>query len=108
MNETVGPIAEALTVQSLREKVMSHCAEFLDQPIADRSASGLKAVVEAIVAIGEVVEKHQAKKAAPRSNLSYPFSIDENGNEVATDPPLIKEKAERKSAKGRSVPGVDT
>jgi hypothetical protein len=99
---------ETLTVQALREKVMRHCDEFLSLPIADRSATGLKAVVDAIVAIGEVVEQHERRNT--RSAITkYPFAVDaeDPASEAAESLPVGRRGVERKSAKGSPIPGVD-
>ena len=104
--------AEALTVQSLREKVMKHCDEFLSQPIADRSATGLKAVVDAIVSLGEVVERREVRKAAEATaaSMRYPFPAEATDTDTDTQPPdpVPNTKGQRKSTKGHPIPGIDT
>ena len=101
--------ATPLTVQSLREKVLRHCDEFLSQPIADRSATGLKAVVEAIVALGSEVEKRsEAASRRLATTGPLPFGLPDHAFDPADhrqqlkDPPIP-----RRPSLGPTIPGVD-
>ncbi len=84
------------TVQRLRERLLAHVDEFLSLPISERTATGLKACTEIVVAIGEVVEKRTADEVRRSiSATKLPFAVDENGRESPTAP------------RGPRVPGID-
>lgn len=83
------------SVHELRERLLAHVDEFLSLPISERTATGLKACTDIVVAIGEVVEK-RAVDTARRSVAAakLPFSVDEEGREL----PI---------SSGPRIPGID-
>lgn len=72
---------EPLSVESVREGLLQHVADYLKLPIADRTASGLEACVSIVTKLGKDIDNARAlkKRAAAKLSADLPYPAPDDG-----------------------------